>query len=366
MKKIRVGMIFGGRSGEHEVSIISAQSVLTALNETKYEVVPIFINKKGQWRIDFDRKKLRKKTSSYIYLLPDPTKKGLVSKDKAKFSQRKIDVFFPLVHGTYGEDGSIQGLFELAGLPYVGAGIAASATGMDKDLMKKIFKSEGLSITKYLVLLRKDLRLNQQKVTKMIEAGFTYPIFVKPANLGSSVGITKVHNRAELIQGLKVASEYDRKLIVEQGIDRAREIEVAVLGNDEPETSVCGEVVPSKEFYDYEDKYILGKAKLIIPASIRKNISDKIKTMAKTAFKSIDCSGMARVDFLIDPKTNEVYIDEINTIPGFTAISMYPKLWEATGVSYPKLIDRLIILAIERYNDKLRTKTEFPSKLLKE
>ncbi|MDP2720749.1 MAG: D-alanine--D-alanine ligase family protein [bacterium] len=365
MKKIRVGIIFGGKSGEHEVSIISAQSVLKAINKTKYEVVPIFINKKGQWQIDFGRKKLERKSSNYIYLLPDPTKKELVSKDKIKFNQGKIDVFFPLVHGTYGEDGSIQGLLELAGLPYVGAGIAASATGMDKDLMKKIFRSEGLPITKHLVLLRKDLRLNQQRFTKMIEAELTYPIFVKPANLGSSVGITKAHTRAELVQGLKVASEYDRKLIVEQGIDKAREIEVAVLGNDELETSVGGEIVPSKEFYDYEDKYILGKAKLIIPAPIRKNISDKIRKMAKTAFKSIDCSGMARVDFLIYPKTNEVYIVEINTNPGFTAISIYPKLWEASGVSYLKLIDRLIILAMERYNDKLQTKTEFPSKLLK-
>ena len=357
-------MIFGGRSGEHEVSILSAQSVINAIDKNKYEVVPIFIDKKGKWQLGFDFNKLKGKGVDYVYLPADPTAKGLISLEKNKF-QRRIDMIFPVIHGTYGEDGSAQGLLELADIPYVGAGVAASAVGLDKVLMKRTFESVGLALTKYLVFLRKKIESDVAEVIGEIEKETAYPVFVKPANLGSSVGITKVHNRQELLKGLNTASEYDRKVIVERGIDRAREIEVAVLGNDDQKASVCGEVVPSKEFYDYEDKYILGKARLLIPATLPQKLFDKIRKMAVEAFKAIDCSGMARVDFLLDPKSNAVYVDEINTIPGFTSISMYPKLWEASGISYPKLIDRLIELAFERYNDKKRNRISFPSKLLK-
>ena len=364
MNKTRIGIVFGGRSGEHEVSIISAKSVVNALNKKKYEVVPLFINKEGKWLLGFDRKLLKGRGAKQVYLPLDPTKKELVLVEKSEISTKKIDVVFPLLHGTYGEDGAVQGLLELSGLPYVGAGVVASAVGMDKVLMKRIFKSVGLPITKYLAILRKQVENKLEDVVGEVERKMAYPIFVKPANLGSSVGITKAHNRKELTNGLATAGEYDRNLIIEQGVDKAREIEVAVLGNDDPKASICGEVIPSKEFYDYEDKYILGKAKLQIPALIPKKLSSKIRKMAIKAFQAIDCSGMARADFLIDPKSGEVYIDEINTIPGFTSISMYPKLWEASGISYKDLIDRLINLAIERLDDKKRSKTSYPSKLL--
>ena len=365
MKKIRVGIIFGGRSGEHEVSILSAQSVINALDKKKYEAIPIFINKKGQWKLGSGQKLIEGKGTEHVYLPPDPTRQELIPAEGSVASQKSFDIVFPVLHGTYGEDGSIQGLLELAGIPYVGAGVTASAVGLDKVLMKRTFKSVGLPLTKHLVFLRKKVESNVAEVIGEIEREITYPVFVKPANLGSSVGITKAHNREELIKGLTAASEFDRKVIVEWGIDRAREIEVAVLGNDDPKASVCGEIVPSKEFYDFEDKYILGRAKLHVPSTISQKLSDKIRKMAIEAFKVIDCSGMARVDFLLDPKSNDVYIDEINTIPGFTSISMYPKLWEASGISYQKLIDQLIELAFERYNDKKRNRTSFSSKLLK-
>ena len=364
MKKIRVGIIFGGRSGEHEVSILSAQSVIGALDKKKYEAVPIFINKKGKWQLGFDPKTLKGNGEQYVYLPPDPTTKKLISTKESE-TLPQLDVIFPVLHGTYGEDGSVQGLLELSDIPYVGAGVTASAVGLDKVLMKRAFKAIGLPLTKHLVFLRKKVESDATEVVDGIEKELTYPVFVKPANLGSSVGITKAHNQKELIRGLTVAGEYDRKVIIEQGIDRAREIEVAVLGNDDPKPSVCGEIVPSKEFYDFEDKYILGRAKLHIPAATPQKLSNKIRKVAVEAFKAIDCSGMARVDFLLDPKSNDVYIDEINTIPGFTAISMYPKLWEASGISYPELIDQLIKLAFERYNDKKRNRTSFSSKLLK-
>lgn len=365
MKKIRIGVMFGGRSSEHEVSIISARRVIDALDKSKYEAVPIYINKKGQWFLGFDEKLIQGKGTERVYLPPDPTKKELVSVDRSSTKQKNIDVVFSLLHGTFGEDGSVQGLLELSGVPYVGAGVAASAVGMDKDLMKKIFKSSNLSITKYLVFFRKQIKDQANKTVSEVEGELKYPVFVKPANLGSSVGITKAHNKKELKKGLGLACEYDRKVIVEQGIEKAREIEVSVLGNDEPEVSVCGEVVPSKEFYDYEDKYILGKQKLIIPAILPSEVSNKIRGMGVKAFKAIDCAGMARVDFLLDRKTNEIFLSELNTIPGFTSISMFPKLWEATGLSYLKLIDKLINLAIERYAAKKENKLDSPPILLK-
>ena len=365
MKKIRVGVIFGGRSGEHEVSIISAQSVINAIDKKKHEAIPIFINKKGQWQLGFDEKLIKGKGAGHVYLPPDPTKGEFVAVDKTNKAPEKIDVAFPVLHGTFGEDGTVQGLLELAGIPYVGAGVAASAIGMDKILMKRIFGSVGLPATKHLVFLRKEIVNSEAKVISKIEKELKYPIFTKPANLGSSVGVSKAKNRKELKKGLSFASSYDRKVIVEQGIEKAREIEVAMLGNDEPKASVCGEVVPSKEFYDYEDKYILGRAKLIIPAPLPNRLINTIRNLAVKAFKTSDCAGMARVDFLIDPVTDNVYVDEVNTIPGFTSISMYPKLWEATGIKSSELINQLIDLAIERYNDKRLNKTDFPSKLLK-
>lgn len=365
MKKIRVGIIFGGRSGEHNVSIVSATSVINALDKTKYEAVPIYINKKGKWLFGAGPKELGSERSEYVYLPPDPTARGLVPIKTSKKSLKKIDVIFPVLHGPFGEDGTVQGLLELAGIPYVGAGVAASAVGMDKALMKKVFKGVGLPVLSYLVLLRKEIEGEIEKCVATVEKELDYPLFIKPANLGSSVGITKAHSRNELIEGLRIACQYDRKVVVEQGIDKAREIEVAVLGNDEPQASICGEVVPSKEFYDYEDKYILGRAKLLIPAEVSGSQSDKIRSMAVRAFKAIDCAGMARADFFIERKTSQIFIDEVNTIPGFTSISMYPKLWEASGVEYSELINRLIGLALERYNDKIKNITDFPSKLLK-
>jgi len=365
MKKIRVGVIFGGRSGEHEVSVISARSVIDAIDKTKYEVTPIFINKKGQWLLGAQPKSVKGKGAEYVYLPPDPTSSELVPVEKSHTQPKKIDVVFPVLHGPYGEDGAIQGLLELAGIPYVGAGVAASAAGMDKALMKKIFAAVGLPVTKHLVFLRKESEKNNPRLVAETEKQLSYPIFTKPANLGSSVGITKAHNRKELTKGLNLACEYDRKVIVEQGIEKAREIEVSVIGNDEPEASVCGEVVPSKEFYDYEDKYILGKAKLLIPAPLSKTLSDKIRNLAAKAFKAIDCAGMARADFLLEKGTNNIFIDEVNTIPGFTSISMYPKLWGASGVSYPDLIDRLINLAFERYAAHRKNKIKPPKQLLK-
>ncbi|OGY23059.1 MAG: D-alanine--D-alanine ligase A [Candidatus Woykebacteria bacterium GWB1_45_5] len=365
MRKIRVGIIFGGRSGEHEVSVISAASVISALDKVTYEAVPIYINKKGQWLLGVQPKSIKGKGAEYVYLPPDPTAKGLVPIKTAKEFPKKVDVIFPVLHGPFGEDGAVQGLLELAGIPYVGAGVAASAVGMDKALMKKFFEATGLPVTKYLVFLRKEVESGIEKVIATAEKELDYPVFVKPANLGSSVGITKAHNRKELKEGFNIACEYDRKVVVEQGIDKAREIEVAVVGNDEPEASICGEVVPSREFYDYEDKYILNKAKLLIPAQISKQQSEKIRSMAVQAFKATDCAGMARADFFIDRKTNQVFIDEVNTIPGFTSISMYPKLWQASGIGYSDLISRLINLALDRYNDKGRNKVSFPSKLLK-
>lgn len=365
MKKIRVGVIFGGRSGEHEVSIISAQSVISAFDKNKYEIVPIYLNKKGQWQIGFDVKKLQGKQATQIYFPIDPTSKEITQISGKNSTGQRLDVIFPVLHGTYGEDGSIQGLFELSGIPYVGSGVAASSVGMDKDLMKKVFGSVGLPITKHLVFLRKEISKDLEGVIKRIEKDLDYPLFTKPANLGSSVGISKSTNEKELRRGLVLAAGYDRKIIAEQGVKKAREIEVAVLGNDSPEASVCGEVVPSKEFYDFEDKYILNKAQLIIPAYLPKETSENIRAMAKKAFKAIDAAGMARVDFLLDQQSGEVFIQEINTIPGFTAISMYPKLWQASGVNYSNLIDRLIELAIERYNERQKNKTNLPSKLLK-
>jgi D-alanine-D-alanine ligase len=278
----------------------------------------------------------------------------------AAHSAVNVDVIFPVLHGTFGEDGTIQGLLELADIPYVGAGVLGSSAGMDKDVMKRLFRDSGLAIPKHVTVLRSDWEEDPKAVRKLIEKNLKYPVFVKPVNLGSSVGVSKARERSELPSAMDEAARYDRKIIVEEGVGgkkgKAREIECSVLGNDKPEASVAGEVVPCKEFYDYEAKYLAEGSELLIPAKITKKQQKQVQEMAVRAFQAVDCAGMARVDFLMDPRTQKIYVNEINTIPGFTSISMYPKLWAASGISYPQLIDRLIRLALERHGEKKKTK----------
>lgn len=367
-KKIRVGVMLGGRSGEHEVSLASAQSVMAAIDKEKYEVIPIGITREGRWIAGGDPVAALKGESAAAHhtaLLGDPTERGLIPSEAIRGLERasriELDVVFPVLHGPYGEDGTVQGLLELADMPYVGAGVLGSALGMDKAVMKDVFKAHGLPIADYRVYRRLDLDRNPTAVEEEIETSLGYPCFVKPANLGSSVGITKVHDRTELGPALQLAASYDRKIVVEEGIN-AREIECSVLGNEEPLASVLGEVVPCNEFYDYHAKYIDDQSELIIPAPLPDDLAQHIRVLAVRAFTALDCAGMGRVDFLLDRETLDVYVNEINTIPGFTTISMYPKLWEATGLPYPDLIDRLISLAIERHQDKQRTRTSYAPK----
>lgn len=367
-KKIRVGVMLGGRSGEHEVSLASAQSVMAAIDKEKYEVIPIGITREGRWIAGGDPVAALKGESAAAHhtaLLGDPTERGLIPSEAIRGLERasriELDVVFPVLHGPYGEDGTVQGLLELADMPYVGAGVLGSALGMDKAVMKDVFKAHGLPIADYRVYRRLDLDRNPTAVEEEIETSLGYPCFVKPANLGSSVGITKVHDRTELGPALQLAASYDRKIVVEEGIN-AREIECSVLGNEEPLASVLGEVVPCNEFYDYHAKYMDDQSELIIPAPLPDDLAQHIRVLAVRAFTALDCAGMGRVDFLLDRETLDVYVNEINTIPGFTTISMYPKLWEATGLPYPDLIDRLISLAIERHQDKQRTRTSYAPK----
>ena len=388
MEKLRVGILFGGRSGEHEVSLLSAASVLNAIDKEKYEVVPIGITKDGRWltaehaenlltgKLMLEPRNLRAgdpNTTSPAAVLargeavvvpPEPVHRrtGLVpfQTDAAlmrRASDRAInvDVIFPVLHGTFGEDGTIQGLLELADIPYVGAGVLGSAAGMDKDIMKSLFIAAGIPIVKHVTILRSAWENAPKKVEKLV-GKLKYPVFVKPANLGSSVGISKAHNRKELGPAIEEAAKFDRKIVIEQGVggnkDKAREIECSVLGNDDAAASVPGEIVPGKEFYDYTAKYVDEGSQLIIPAKLTKAETKKVQALAVAAFKAVDCSGLARVDFLMDPKTRKIYLNEINTMPGFTSISMYPKLWAASGLAYADLIDRLIQLGIERHEDK--------------
>jgi D-alanine-D-alanine ligase len=389
MEKLRVGILFGGRSGEHEVSLLSAASVLNAIDKEKYEVVPIGITKDGRWltaehaenllsgKLVLEPRNLRagdpETTSSAAVLArgesvvvpPEPVHRhsGLVPFQTDAAMMRRasdrainVDVIFPVLHGTFGEDGTIQGLLELADIPYVGAGVLGSAAGMDKDIMKSLFIAAGIPIVKHVTILRAAWEKDPKKVQKLMESKLTYPVFVKPANLGSSVGISKAHNRKELGPAIEEAAKFDRKIVIEQGVggkkEKAREIECSVLGNDEPEASVPGEIVPGTEFYDYTAKYVDEGSQLIIPAKLTKAETKKVQELAVAAFQAVDCSGLARVDFLMDPKTRKIYLNEINTMPGFTAISMYPKLWGASGLAYADLIDRLIQLGIERHEDK--------------
>ena len=368
-RKIRVGVIFGGRSSEHEVSLVSATSVIQALDKDKYEVIPVGITKQGKWLSSSQTLALLKSGKGLDrvperVLLPDPTQKGLVEFRGTGMdaTNEPLDVVFPVLHGPYGEDGTIQGLLDLANVPYVGAGVLSSALGMDKVVQKQIFERVGLPVTEYRAFLLKEYQRSPKTWVREIEGAFQYPCFIKPANLGSSVGITKAHTRKELQQGIVDAGRYDRKILVERGIENAREIECSVLGNDDPRVSVPGEIIPSNEFYDYDAKYVDGKSKIIVPAELPQKVTKKIQDLAVKAFKAIDCSGMARVDFLVTRGRYEIYICELNTIPGFTSISMYPKLWEASGLPYSKLLDVLIELAVERHRERNRLQTSFKTK----
>jgi len=371
--KLKVGIIFGGRSGEHEVSFCSASSIIKAIDKDKYTVVPIGITKEGRWISPQDSElalqsgKIEGKNT--VILLNDPFSKSLVCIDNNQrldksLSLEKLDVIFPVLHGPYGEDGTVQGLLELADIPYVGAEVAASAISMDKELMKIIFKQKNLPILKWETIKRKDWQKNKGEILSLIKKKFEYPLFVKPTNLGSSVGITKVHKKEELEKAIDLASLYDRKILIEQGLEDIREIECGILGNDEPRASVVGEVKPAGEFYDYDSKYIDKGTQLIVPADLPVRISKKLQEIALCAFEAIDAAGMARVDFFVTKKDNKIYLNEINTIPGFTSVSMYPRLWEASGISYSDLIDQLIQLALERHQDKNQNKISYESKLL--
>ena len=392
MNKLRVGILFGGRSGEHEVSLLSAASVFNAIDKNKYEVVPIGITKQGHWVTAADAERLLRGEFAHheerhlragdpettpaaavlaqgeaVVVPPEPQAGGSLTAfqtDAASHSLVRrasdrainVDIIFPVLHGTFGEDGTIQGLLELADMPYVGAGVLGSAAGMDKDVMKALFRASGLPIVKHVTVLRSDWEAEPKKVQKLVESKLRYPVFVKPANLGSSVGISKAHDRKELAPAITEAAKFDRKIVIEQGVggkrQKAREIECSVLGNDQPQASVPGEIVPSKEFYDYDAKYLDEGSQLIIPAKLSKSETKTVQQLAVAAFKAVDCSGLARVDFLMDPKTRKIYLNEINTMPGFTAISMYPKLWAASGLSYPALIEKLIQLGLERHEEK--------------
>ncbi len=364
-KKLRVGILFGGKSGEHEVSLRSANSILQSIDRKKYEVVEIGITKQGRWLQSGDAKALLS-GETHSNRLPQLNASAGEVALAGSAASLGVDVVFPVLHGTFGEDGTIQGLFELADIPYVGSGVLGSAAGMDKDAMKRMFLAAGLPMTPHVTLLRSDWRAEPRKAMRLIEKALSYPVFVKPANLGSSVGISKVKSRKDLAAALNLAAGFDRKLVIEQGVGgpgvKPRELEVAVLGNDSPEASVVGEIVPAKEFYDYEAKYELDgpdESMSIIPAKLTVAQSKRIRTLALAAFRSCDCAGLARVDFLMAPGTGsqpaEIYLNEVNTMPGFTSISMYPKLWQASGLAYKQLIDRLISLALERYTEKTQT-----------
>ena len=375
MKKLRVGVIYGGRSGEHEVSLASAAAVFANLDPRRYEPVAIRIEKDGRWTLP-DRPPSLVSAADVIqargteqietvletHVVACPGGDTLITIDRRPLqrvivSGLSLDVVFPVLHGPYGEDGTVQGLLELANVPYVGAGVLASAVGMDKATMKLVFAARGLRICDYEVVLKRDWQRDERGVMNTIATRLGFPVFVKPANLGSSVGISKAKHATELRAAMHLAAEFDRKIVVEAAVPGAREIECAVLGNDEPEASVPGEIVPSREFYDYEAKYIDEGSKLLIPAPLNEVQREEVRTLAIAAYKAIDCAGMARVDFLLAGDSGLLYLNELNTIPGFTTISMYSKMWAASGVPYPTLLDRLIALAIERHAEKQRLRT---------
>jgi D-alanine-D-alanine ligase len=357
-KKLRVGVLFGGRSGEHEVSLASAASILRGLDPQKYEAVPIGISKEGHWLVGASAQKMLPevlKSGERVVMSADPTDSALISLNGGHSGAQKLDVVFPVIHGTFGEDGTMQGLLELAGLPFVGAGVLGSAIGMDKDVAKKLLQVAGIPVVPWIAVLRADWERNPKQIQRAIEKKFKYPVFVKPATLGSSVGMTKVHSRAELAPALNLAAEFAMKIMVEKAVT-AREIEISVLGNHDPKASVPGEIVPHREFYDYTAKYLEDGTQLLIPAKLKKSEIKKLQTLAVTAFKALELSGMARVDFFVEKRGGKIYLNEVNTIPGFTSISMYPKLWEANGIPFRELVSKLIDLALEQHAEKARTK----------
>ena len=389
MKKLRVGVIYGGRSGEHEVSLASAASVFQNLDPERYEAIAIRIEKDGRWTLPPEPPKVMKAadviaaaqiSDGSVRLQPDrslreahlvahPGRDTLVTIGPLESDKRggarmhrdvsglTLDVVFPVLHGPYGEDGTVQGLLELANVPYVGAGVLASSVGMDKAAMKLVFAAKGLPICDYEVVLKRDWRRDEHAVLQRIVTRLGFPVFVKPANLGSSVGISKAKHAAELRAAIELAAQFDRKIVIEAAVPKAREIEVAVLGNDDPEASMPGEIIPSGEFYDYNAKYVSDDSRTVIPAQIDETRTQDVRALAIAAFKAIDGAGMARVDFLLAGDSQVLYLNEVNTIPGFTTISMYSKMWEASGLPYAQLVDRLIALAIERHAEKQELRT---------
>jgi len=356
-KRLRVGVLFGGRSGEHEVSLASAASVIRGLDPDKYEAVPIGITKEGHWLIGAGAQKMLPevlKGGQRVMMTADPTDAALVKLDGSGGGTR-LDVVFPVMHGTYGEDGTIQGLLDLAGLPFVGAGVLGSAIAMDKDVAKRLLQAAKIPVVPWVAVPRAEWEKNPAEVVQTIESKFQYPVFVKPATLGSSVGMTKAHSHEELASALNLAAEFAQKILVERAMV-AREIEVSVLGNSDPKASVPGEIVPHREFYDYAAKYLEEGTQLLIPAKLKRAQVKKFQKLAVAAFRALELSGMARVDFFLEKEGGKIFLNEVNTIPGFTSISMYPKLWEASGIPFRDLIDKLIELALEQHREKARTK----------
>lgn len=373
-RKLRVVVAFGGRSGEHEVSLRSAQSIMNALDHDKYEIIALGITKTGEWLLNGDPLKQLAEAaraeagasaagaaaaapSVAVAAARRPGLTPIIHQQRPHMPE--FDVVFPVLHGPYGEDGTMQGLLDMAGVAYVGAGVMASAVGMDKAVQKALFRQYGLPVVKDVIVKRRDWEADAQRTVQTIEAALRYPVFVKPANLGSSVGISRAVDRAGLVGALTEAAQFDRKLLVEEAVPHAREIECGVLGNDDPITSVCGEIVPKREFYDYVAKYADDSTELIVPADLPAPVASAIRDMSRRAFLAIDCAGMARVDFLATQDLSRVYLSEVNTIPGFTSVSMYPRLFQASGMSYSELLDRLIVLALERHADKGRTRTSW-------
>jgi D-alanine-D-alanine ligase len=385
VKKLRVGVIYGGRSGEHEVSVASAASIFKHLDRTRYEPIPIRIEKDGRWTladkaptsisaadvIEHARLEAARpvRPGREAHLVAHPSEDTVLAIERrapvtseldpgaATVTGVGLDVVFPVLHGPYGEDGTVQGLLELANVPYVGAGVLGSSVGMDKAVMKTLFIANTLPVGPYLVVLRREWNGDASGITARVKKELGYPVFVKPANLGSSVGISKAKSESDLRTAMELALQFDRKIVIEAAIPNAREIECSVLGNDDPQASVPGEVIPSREFYDYEAKYLDDASKVVIPADLTEAHTREVQRLAIAAFRAVDCAGMARVDSFIDAKSGKIYVNEVNTIPGFTTISMYPKMWEASGLSYSELIDRLITLALERHAEKQQLRT---------
>ena len=381
MKRLRVGVLYGGRSGEHEVSLASAASVFANLDRARYEPVPIRIEKDGRWALAdkppatmvagdvIEQARLEAarpvREGREVHFVARPSEETILSIDRSRahdddlatVTGLSLDVIFPMLHGPYGEDGTMQGLLELANIPYVGCGVLASAVGMDKAMMKVAFAARDLPMCPYRVVLRHEWERATAPIAAELEKALRFPMFVKPANLGSSVGISKAKDAAGLAEAMALAGSFDRKIVVEAGVPNAREIECGVLGNDEPEASVPGEIIPSREFYDYEAKYLDEGSQAIIPAELPKKVADQVRRLSVEAFKAIDGAGMSRVDFLLERGTNKLYLNEVNTIPGFTTISMFAKLWAASGVDYPALLERLIALALQRHTEKQQLRT---------